>query len=77
MTPIQVKNKVAKITPERETPFTRKIRRKSWLKLFKSRHPQLVFRVPQGLDHKRAREINPTTVAEFYDNLETMYETHH
>ena len=39
MTPMQVKNKVAEITQERETPFTRGIPRKSWLKLFRSKHP--------------------------------------
>ena len=33
--------------------------------------------MPQPLDHKRARAVNPESVSEFYSNLATMYNTHH
>ena len=77
MTSMQVKNKVAEIIQEKETPFKEGILRNSWLKLFRSRHLELVLNVPQGLYHKRAKAINPTTTAEFYANLQSMYEAHH
>ena len=41
-----------------------------------ARHLQLVLRVLQGLDYKRARTVNPTTVAQLYSNLESLYEKH-
>ena len=77
MTPIQVKSKVAEITQERVTPFKNGFSGESWLHWFRARHPELVLRVPQPLDHKRARVVNPESVAQFYCNLATMYNTHH
>ena len=71
-----MKAKVAEITQERVTPFTNGIPGKSWLKWFRARHPTLVLRVPQGLDYKRARAVNPTSCAEFYNNLGSLYDKH-
>ena len=76
MTPTQVKAKVAEIIQERITPFTNGIPGKSWLKWFKARHPTLVLRIPQGLDYKRAKAVNPTSCAEFYNNLVSLYDKH-
>ena len=58
MTSHQLKNKVVEIIQDRITPFKDGILEESWLKWFRSRHPNLVLRVPQGLDHNRARALN-------------------
>ena len=73
MTPLQLKNKVAEITQERITLLKDGISRESWIRWFTTRHPELVLRVPQGLDHKRARGLTPENVANFYKNLEALY----
>ena len=72
MTPLQLKNKVAKITQDMITPFTRGMLGASWVRWFRLRHPKFVLRVPQGLDQKRARALNPEIVANFYSNLEKL-----
>ena len=43
----------------------------------KVRNPNLVLRISQGLEHKRARALNPQTIAEFYTNLKSLYNEHH
>ena len=68
MTPNQLKSKVAEITQDRVTLFKNGIPGESWLKWFRRRHPNLVLRVPQGLDHKRARSLNVESVTKFYEN---------
>ena len=73
MTPLQLKNKVAEITQERITLLKDGVPRESWVRWFRVRHLELVLRVPQGLDHKRARGLNPENVANFYKNLEALY----
>ena len=73
MTPLQLKNKVVEITQERVTPFKDGVPGESWVRWFRARHPKLVLRVPQGLDHKRARGLNPKNVANFYKNLKALY----
>ena len=45
-------------------------------KMIRIRHPHLVLRVPQGLDHKRARALSPENAAKFYSNLEVLYLEH-
>ena len=35
-----------------------------------------MLRVPQGLDYKRAKVVNSTTVSKFYTNLKSLYEEH-
>ena len=65
MTSTQFKNKVAEITQDRITPFKDGIPGLSWMRWFRARHPELVFRMPQGLDHKRARAVNPEIVQFF------------
>ena len=59
------------------TPFRNGFLGESWLHWFRARHPELVLRVPQPLDHKRERTVNLESVAEFYSNLATMYNTHY
>ena len=76
MTPTQLKNKVAEITQDRITPFKDGIPGQSWMRWFRARHPELVLRMPQGLDYKRARVVNPETVAIFFGNLEALYLQH-
>ena len=76
MTPLQLKNKVAEITQDRITPFKNGQPGKSWVKWFRIRHPHLVLRMPQGLDHKRARALCPENAAKFYSNLEVLYLEH-
>ena len=73
MTPTQLKNKVGEITQDTITPFKDGILGQSWMRWFRVRHPKLVLRMPQGLDHKRARAVNPETVANFFGDLEALY----
>ena len=77
MTPSQLKSKVAEITQSRITSFKNGIPRDSWVKYFRDRHPDLVLRVLQGLDYKRAKTFNQQTMAQFYTNLENLYNKHH
>ena len=42
----QIRAKVAEITQESLTSFTNGILGKSWLKWFRTRHPNLVLRIP-------------------------------
>ena len=76
MTPTQLKNKVAEITQDRITPFKDGILGQSWMRWFRARHPELVLRMLHGLDHKRARAINPEIMAIFFGNLEALYLQH-
>ena len=68
-----LKMKVAEICQDRQIPFGDGIPGKSWLKWFKHRHPQLVMRIPQGLDLNRARNLCPPMVESFYENLQNLY----
>ena len=77
MTLIQVKSKVAEITQERDTPFRNGIPRESFLQWFRARHPHLIQRVLESLDHKRARAVYSESVVEFYSNLGSMYNAYH
>ena len=72
----QLKLKVAEITQTRMTPFTNGIPGKSWVKWFKQRHPNLVLRFLQALDLNRTRALCPQSVAQFYNNLESLYQQH-
>ena len=58
----QLRTKVAELTQTRWTPFTNGIPGKSWVKWFRNRHPELVLRVPKGLDLNRARALCPQNV---------------
>ena len=73
MTSTQLNKKVAEIIQERVTPFKDGVPGESWLKWFRARHPKLVLRVPQGLDYKRTRAVNPKIAVVFYRNLEALY----
>ena len=76
MTPIQLKAKVVEITQNRVTPFKNGVPRDSWVKWFRSRHPHLVLKVPQGLNHRKAKTLNLGNVAIFYSNLDLLYQEH-
>ena len=52
MTPTQLKAKVAEITQDKVTPFKNGVPGYSLVKWFRLRHPHLVLRVPQGLNHR-------------------------
>ena len=73
LSPNDLKLKVAEICQSRETPFKDGIPGRSWLKWFKKRHPHLVMRIPQGLNMKRAKNLCPSQVQAFYENLQTLY----
>ena len=73
LSPNDLKLKVAEICQSREISFKDGIPRRSWLKWFKKRHPHLVMRIPQGLDMKRAKNLCPSQVQAFYENLQTLY----
>ena len=76
MTPIQLKNKVVEIVQERITLFKDGVFGESWIRWFRTRHPDLVLRVPQGLDHKKARALNLEKVAKFYTSFDALYLQH-
>ena len=77
ITPMQVNSKVVEITQERVTSFRNGVLGESLLQWFRARHPHLVLRVPQLLDHKKKRAINLESIVAFYSNLETLYNIHH
>ena len=47
-------------------PFTNGIPRKSWVKWFRQRHPNLVLRFLEALDLNMAKAVCPQSVAQFY-----------
>ena len=71
-----LKAKVGEITQTKLTPFTNGIPRKSWIKI-KNRNPDLVLRVPKGLDLNRARALCPQNVERFYQNLKDLCDQYH
>ena len=73
MIPTQLKNKVAQVTQDRLIPFKDGIPGRSLVKWFRLRHPELVLKVSQGLDQRRAKALNSKNVARFYSNLEQRY----
>ena len=77
LTPIHLKMKVAKITLLKATPFKDRIRGRSWLKWFGQGHPTLVLRIPQALNLNRARNLGPSMVSIFYDDLTNLYNQQH
>ena len=77
ITPSQLKSKVAEITQLKIIPFKNGIPGDSWVKCFRDKHPDLVLRVPQGLDYKRARAFNQQIMSQFYTNLGNLYNEHH
>jgi hypothetical protein len=68
--------KVATITQEKVTPFHEGILRRSWVRWFKLKHPDLTLRSSQGLEFVRAIGLCPENVASFYGNLQELYNTH-
>ena len=72
----QLRAKVTKLTQTSWIPLTNGIPEKSWIKWFKNRHPDLVLRVPEGLDLNRAKALCPQNVERFYENLKDLYEQH-
>ena len=76
LTPGQLKLKVVHATQTRETPWSATgVPRKSWLRSFKHRHPELVNRKNQPLKLARARGLCPSAAASFYCNLKGLYDT--
>ncbi|MCO5593831.1 hypothetical protein L7F22_047849 [Adiantum nelumboides] len=70
---IDVKLKVAEMCQTRHTIFTNGIPGKSWWLSFRKRHPELVFRVSEGLEQTRATRFRPEIVKTLHDNLEKLY----
>ena len=68
-----LKMTVAEIYKQRPTPFKDGIPRRSWLKWFKYRHPQLVMKVPQGVDLNKTKNLCSPMVQSFYENLQHLY----
>ena len=77
MTLSQLKAKIEENTQLKVIPFKNGIPIDSWVKCFRNRHLDLVLRVPQGLDHKKEKALNPQLVAQYYSNLESLYNEHH
>lgn len=67
--------KVAEICQFRETPFVNGIPGKGWLRCWKRQHPDLTFRVAQGLEVSRARGLCSENVASFYNNLQKLLDS--
>ena len=77
MTLGQMKARVAEITQLRITSLKNGSLGDFWITCFRDRHLDLVLRVLQGLNHKRAGALNPQIVAQFYINVESFYNEHH
>jgi len=72
----QLREKVGCLTQRRLTPFENGVPGLGWVKCFKNRHKELVVKKAQALEQKRARNLNPQSMAGFYGNLQRLYETH-
>ena len=77
LTPTNLKLKVAEICQTRHTSFKDGIPRRSWLYWFQKRHPQLVLRQAQDFELNRAKNLCPSMVQVFNENLENLYNKHH
>ena len=64
----QLRAKVAELTQTRVTPFKDGIPGKLWLKWFKNRHPNLVFRVLEGLDMNKATLVENMVFCDIVQN---------
>ncbi|KAI5058629.1 hypothetical protein GOP47_0026799 [Adiantum capillus-veneris] len=73
---LDVKLKVAEICQTRHTLFTNGIPGRSWWEGFRGRHPQLVFRVSEGLDQSRAIRFwrRPEIFKTLHKNLKALYD---
>ena len=77
LTPMQLWLKVAVATQGRSTPWSAfGVPGKRWLRRFRRRHLQVVYRHSQGLEITRARALNPTTAETLYANLEFLYSSY-
>ncbi|KAI5082385.1 hypothetical protein GOP47_0002128 [Adiantum capillus-veneris] len=73
---LDVKLKVAEICQTRHTMFSNGIPGKSWWEGFRRRHPNLVFRVSEGLDQSRASRFRLEIVKSLHENLLKLYTEH-
>ncbi|MCO5551985.1 hypothetical protein L7F22_005493 [Adiantum nelumboides] len=71
-----VKLKFAEMCQTRHTLLSNGIPGKSWWEAFRRRHPNLVFRVSEGLDQSRTCKFRPEIVKTLHDNLEKLYSEH-
>ena len=60
----------------RKHPFKDNRPGQTWWQCFKSRHPEVVLRVDEGLEMKRCVGLNKVSCSRFYDNLTTVITTH-
>ena len=77
LTPTDLKLKVAEICQTRHTPLKDGIPGRSWLYWFQKRHIQLVLKQAQGLEVNRVKNLCPSMVQVFYENLENLYNKYH
>jgi hypothetical protein len=70
----QLRLKAVQATQTRETPWSDAgVPRKSWLRSFKHRHPEINSRKSEGLEMGRTCDLCPSSVATLYSNLEELY----
>ena len=74
---IQLKSHVAHIFQTRPNPFKNGLPGRSWWVGFRTRHPDLTIRTAEGLDRDRAVMLRSIIVADFYNNLSTLYAANH
>ena len=53
----------------KQHPFKNDRPRQRWWKCFKSRHPEMVLRIGEGLELKRCMGLNKVVCGQFYNNL--------
>lgn len=60
----------------RQHPFKDDLLGQEWWEYFKSRHPDVVLRIGEGLEMKRCMGLNQVSYSRFYDMLTTVITSH-
>ena len=76
LSPTQLKMKVYEITMNRWTPFKNGISGGGWMQWWKRRHLEFTLRASQVLEIARAKGLYESNVANFYNNLDELYNDH-